>query len=314
MMARQLVRRRPDGLPVYGYEPSPGLPPVGTVDLADAHHTQAIPPAEAHAHDFFVIVFFERDGGALRIGWRDWPIAAGDVYLVAPGDVVDIGPDVAEFCTARGRAVHFSPEIFGAMASDSMLSWWEHPLLLPLVPPAIGEPKRWTVPPADRAAWSAGLEVIDRELSLRRPGHREAVAASLTLLLVDAARLAQAGPPSLPPSADPRVVEVFAYIDEHYREQISLRDVARAVNLSSGHLTTVIGRRTGRTVQAWITQRRLTEARRLLVDTDLPVDEIGRRSGYRDPSYFARSFGKAHGTTLLAWRQAAHGHQGSAPC
>lgn len=305
MREAQLVRQRPDGLPVYGYEPSPGLPPVATVNLTDALHADAIPSARAHAHDFFVIVFFERDGGALQTGWRERPVAAGDVYLIAPGDVVDIGPDVDAVCAAGGRAVHFSPEIFGARASDSILSWWDHPLLLPFAQPTVGEPKRWTVPPADRAGWSARLHAIDSELSLRRPGHREAVAASLTLLLIDAARLAQASTHPTPPGADPLVAEVLAYIDQHYREHISLRHVARAVNLSPGHLTTVIGRRTGRTVQAWITQRRLTEARRLLVDTDLPVDEIGRRAGYRDPSYFVRTFRRGHGTTPLAWRRAA---------
>jgi AraC-like DNA-binding protein len=38
-----------------------------------------------------------------------------------------------------------------------------------------------------------------------------------------------------------------------------------------------VGRKTGRTVQQWITERRLTKARRLLVETDLTVDAIGAR-------------------------------------
>lgn len=77
-----------------------------------------------------------------------------------------------------------------------------------------------------------------------------------------------------------------------------------AVGLTPGHLTTVVGRRTGRTVQQWITERRLREARRLLADTDLTVAEVARRVGYRDGGYFVRRFRTAHGVTPAAWRRA----------
>ena len=81
--------------------------------------------------------------------------------------------------------------------------------------------------------------------------------------------------------------------------------MARAVSLSSGHLTTVVRRKTGRTAQAWIAERRMAEARKLLVQTDLAVEEVGRRVGYVDAGYFVRSFGHAHGATPLGWRRAS---------
>lgn len=101
------------------------------------------------------------------------------------------------------------------------------------------------------------------------------------------------------------MAEVLAYIDQRYRDPISLTDVARAVNLSPGHLTTVVRHKTGRTVQAWITERRLAEARRLLVNTELTIDRVARLTGYRDPGYFARSFRKHHATTPRGWRRAS---------
>jgi AraC-like DNA-binding protein len=103
---------------------------------------------------------------------------------------------------------------------------------------------------------------------------------------------------------EPLLASVFGIIEERFHEPISLRDVARAVSLSPGHLTTVVRRKTGRTVQAWIAERRLAEARRLLVETDLGVEEVGRQVGYADPGYFARSFRHAHGATPLGWRRA----------
>jgi AraC-like DNA-binding protein len=72
--------------------------------------------------------------------------------------------------------------------------------------------------------------------------------------------------------------------------------------MTPGHLTTVVRRRTGRTVQEWITERRMAEARGLLAETDLPVAEVARRVGVCDPGYFSRLFGRAHGSSPREWR------------
>ena len=113
-----------------------------------------------------------------------------------------------------------------------------------------------------------------------------------------------ARPPRPPPlgapaerGIEPLLAAVFDVIDARSHEPISLRDVAAAVGLTTGHLTTVVGRRTGRTVQQWFTERRMREARRLLADTDLAVGEIAHRVGYREVGYFVRRFRAAHGVS-----------------
>lgn len=85
-------------------------------------------------------------------------------------------------------------------------------------------------------------------------------------------------------------------------EPLSLRDVARELGVTSGHLTTVVRRRTGRTVQDWIIERRMAEARNLLSNTNLPISEIARRVGILDPAYFSRMFRRIHGTPPRRWR------------
>ena len=44
---------------------------------------------------------------------------------------------------------------------------------------------------------------------------------------------------------EPVLAEVFGCIEERYRDPVSLKDVARAVSLTPGHLTTVVRRKTG---------------------------------------------------------------------
>jgi AraC-like DNA-binding protein len=294
--------RKYDGPPVYTYEAAPGVPPVSAIRLGQESSPGGLPPgAHPHSHDFLVLTFhLERDGGSLRLGDREWQIEAGDVYLIAPGEIVD--PSGLE--EAEGWAVFFPPEVLGSQALGAYLSWRAHPLLFPFVRGAAGGAQRLKVPSVDRPSWSERLSALDLELRQRRDGYQEAALAHLTLLLVGVSRLAVDVVGDLRLNDEPLLAEVFGFIEDRYSEGVSLRDVARSVSLSRGHLTTVVRRKTGRTVQEWITERRLAEARRLLVETDLSVEEVGRRVGYGDPGYFVRSFRRAHGATPLGWRRA----------
>lgn len=145
---------------------------------------------------------------------------------------------------------------------------------------------------------------MDSELHDRNAGFREAAGAYLVLILVDVARLAEDVVGHLRRQERPILAEIFRFVEEHYAEPISLKDVAQAVNLSRGYLTTLVRRSTGRTVLEWIQERRMAEARRLLVETDDSVERIGARVGYGDPTYFARRFRGAHKVTPAAWRNA----------
>jgi AraC family transcriptional activator of pobA len=77
---------------------------------------------------------------------------------------------------------------------------------------------------------------------------------------VDVSRLTSEVATELRLNDEPLLAEVFRFVEDRYRERVSLKDVARAVSLSPGHLTTVVRRKTGRTVVEWIAERRLAQA------------------------------------------------------
>jgi AraC-like DNA-binding protein len=159
------------------------------------------------------------------------------------------------------------------------------------------------VPPARRTVWESAIRSIEAELAARQEGYRQAALAHLTLLLIDLARLAGDVVGDLRRSGEPLLADVFAVIDRRHAGPLSLRDVARDLGMTPGHLTTIVRRRTGRTVQDWIIERRMAEARKLLADSDLPVQEVARRVGISDPGYFSRQFRRIHGTSPRSWRQ-----------
>ena len=295
------VLDRSDGPPTFALAPRPGELPVAVWRLDHA------PPARgrqmAHTHDFPMLVYSADAQGTVPAGGRGWSIAAGDLFVVAPGEV--IGPfDGGHPVTGRGWSVSFTAEALGPDVPGSALAWRTHPLLFPFVRGGASGVLRLAVPPSDRPMWTERVTALERELTERADGYREAVLAHLTLLLVEVARLAADVVDDLRINHEPLLADVFAVIEHRFAEALSLRDVARAVSLSAGHLTTLVRRRTGRTVQEWIVDRRMVQARRLLAGSDLPVGEIGRRVGYPDPGYFARVFGQVHGMSPTRWRNA----------
>ncbi|PZV17272.1 MAG: DNA-binding response regulator [Leptolyngbya sp.] len=103
--------------------------------------------------------------------------------------------------------------------------------------------------------------------------------------------------------AEPKLASVFRFIEAHYRQPISLGDVAQAAGYSPAYLTNLVQSHTGRTVKQWIIERRMAEAKTLLATTDQSVRGIAEFSGYSDAGYFARQFRQLHGVSPQVWRE-----------
>jgi AraC-like DNA-binding protein len=261
-----------------------------------------IPPSD-HTHDFFAVTYIaDADPGL--------PLQAGDLLVVAPGDVIGptaLGIGAHELMRdVSGWSVMFDADLLGAAPAASPLAWGTHPLLSRFVGGRRPGIARLAVAAEARPSWAARITALEAELRERRAGHHAAAAAHLTLLLVDVARLGEGVDggvvTDLQLNREPLLGEVFAVIERRFAGPLSLRDVAREVGVSAGHLTTRVRERTGRTVLEWITERRLVEARRLLATTDVPVATVAAAVGIPDAGYFARIFRRAHGVSPAAWR------------
>ena len=275
----RLVRHR-NGVPVYQYRAGFDTPPVSVVRASDSDVLER----GVHIHDFPALWYAQTDGL---------------MYVVAPGAAIDPGRVPHR---DGGVAVFFDPAALDGDGRSPWPSWHVHPLLFPFVHGQSSGLLQLTVPAERKPVWATVIDSIETELAARQEGYRQAALAQLTLLLIDIARLAGDVVGDLRRSGEPLLAEVFTVIDRRLGEALSLRDVARELGMTPGHLTTVVRRRTGRTVQEWIIERRMAEARTLLSDTKLPVGEVARRVGMPDPGYFSRLFRRTHGASPRQWR------------
>jgi AraC-like DNA-binding protein len=115
--------------------------------------------------------------------------------------------------------------------------------------------------------------------------------------------------PAAPSAQDLLVERVFEEIEATFREPVSAGDIARELGYTPGHLTTLVRRRTGRTLLEWITERRMIEVRRMLRETDLPLGVVASRTGLRDAAYLVRRFRQRYDITPERWRRSERSGQ-----
>jgi YesN/AraC family two-component response regulator len=102
---------------------------------------------------------------------------------------------------------------------------------------------------------------------------------------------------------DPKLANVFRFIEAHFDQPISLNDVAQQVGYSPAYLTNLVQSHTGRTVKQWIIERRMVQAKSLLTNTNNSIRHIAEAAGYSDAGYFTRQFRQFHGVSPQVWRR-----------
>lgn len=102
---------------------------------------------------------------------------------------------------------------------------------------------------------------------------------------------------------DPDIAAAVRFIRENAWAGINVGDVLREVPLSRRVLEHRFRRMLGRTPHNEITRLRIDRVKQLLAETDLPLTEIARRTGYRHDEYLSVAFRKAVGVSPRAFRK-----------
>ena len=88
---------------------------------------------------------------------------------------------------------------------------------------------------------------------------------------------------------------ILKYIDEHYTESISNKDLANMMYLSEDHFSHLFRKKMGTSPQRYISQIRLQKAQTLILSREHTITEIARMVGYNDYNHFGRQFRRYFG-------------------
>lgn len=116
---------------------------------------------------------------------------------------------------------------------------------------------------------------------------------------------AQAAEAPLPEQAD-LVARLEAYLNEHYREDLTIERLSRLFYVSPSGLSHLFKERMGYSLKQYILRRRIGEAQTRLYTTQDSVQKIAAESGFEDAAYFSRLFTKYVGLPPVEYRKFMH--------
>lgn len=106
------------------------------------------------------------------------------------------------------------------------------------------------------------------------------------------------------PSKKPSLSEAAKkYISENFDKKISIKDICRELGCSKSTLLSTFKRQCGITVGDFITEYRLGEAKKLLEEGELSINEIAHATGFYDQSYFSKVFSLKCGSSPSDYRK-----------
>lgn len=253
-----------------------------------------------HSHSFYELMYCRNTCGIeYLLGPDRYRLQRGDLVFAPPG--VNHRPLLANQLVepCRREVIWMSREFVARLTQVFPFPTavdWEQPFLLRTA----------------GTSWESlggHIHASVEEALCRSPGW-EAIVAGNTMVLLTLLARALAGQERAPlaRAENPELLErVFAYIEAHLGEQITLTDTARHFWVSESKISQTFRQKLGISFYRCVTQRRLIAAKSLMTQ-GVPLNEVNERVGFTDYSTFFRAFKREYGIAPSQFRELQAGH------
>ncbi|WP_409464724.1 helix-turn-helix domain-containing protein [Amycolatopsis sp. GA6-003] len=234
--------------------------------------------------DFHVLAVVDAGHGSVAVDFLRHPLQERSAVWVVPG-AVHRWEDIAG---VAGHLVLFVPTAPVTRATRELAA-----------SPELAA--QWSIPEAD---WPFVAAARDH-LVLETSAPPEDIPAELPGILLSAL-LARLRPrPAGAASANPVFRRFQSSVEAHFREHHDAGYYARTLGYAPRTLTRAVQRATGRSAKAYLVERIVLEAKRLLAHDRLTAAACARTLGFPDASNFSVFFRTATGVRPGAWQAAA---------
>jgi AraC family transcriptional regulator, transcriptional activator of pobA len=246
-----------------------------------------------HRHDFYHVAWIEAGTGRFIRDDKSYPIKAGTLIFVPPGQVHTWESKEA----LHGYILSFEPTL--------LFSQTERPFRL------LHELTQWSATAKSQIQVSssaydllkAKFEDLAREFCTSEEFRDEMLRTQITSILISLHRLCRV--PTKVENTDhfhPITNRFLALLEEEEGKFYRAHHYVSALSVDSRAFVNAVLSETGKSPSVWIRDRTLLEARRLLTYTDLTISEIAYRLNFRNVSYFVRFYRRLTGISPGAAR------------
>ena len=152
---------------------------------------------------------------------------------------------------------------------------------------------------------SSCLRNMLREMEQKNTGYEDICQAYMEILIIRLMRstslAVQSEPQAL--SGNRQCAAVRRYIDLHFKESLTLEQLAEEAHMNKYYLSHAFKREYGISPINYMIARRIDESKYLLTETDLSMSQIAQLLGFSSLSYFSQVFRKSQEISPMEFRQ-----------
>ncbi len=156
---------------------------------------------------------------------------------------------------------------------------------------------------------SGCLRNILREMEQKNTGYEDICQAYMEILIIRLMRSTSLAVPAEPQviSGNRQCAAVKRYIDLHFKEPLTLEQLAEDAHMNKYYLSHAFKREYGVSPINYMISRRIEESKYLLAETDLSLSQIAQLLGFSSLSYFSQVFRRTQHSSPMEYRQSSKG-------
>nr|WP_299339821.1 AraC family transcriptional regulator [Allomuricauda sp.] len=104
-----------------------------------------------------------------------------------------------------------------------------------------------------------------------------------------------------------RLEETFEYVNTHYSKNITVNEISNQIGLTPNSFCRFFKKMTQKTFVGFVNEFRVEKAIELFQEENTSISEVMYKSGFNDPSYFARQFKRYQGQTPSSYLKQKYG-------
>jgi AraC family transcriptional activator of pobA len=267
---------------------SGGLPfVIERIDTKVEEYDQILEP---HRHGYYAIAVCLEGESTHMVDFERIDLHEKDIMMIVPGQV------------HHPIGIHKGSGWLIAFCADFLAG-------LPVSPPLAATPKI-NLAAADFAQVLAIIQLMEKESMERAPQYAAVLQHFISVLITLIKRHTSPANAQSGPTLLFRFRELLA---THFMEWTKPTQYAGALHISADHLNEVVKQHTAQTASAIITERRILEAKRLLLHAKESIKEIAWYLQFNEVSYFNKYFKQHTGYTPASFRDALREKYPSTP-
>ena len=159
----------------------------------------------------------------------------------------------------------------------------------------------------ESAEISSCLRNILREMEQKNTGYEDICQAYMEILIIRLMRNTTLSVPTEPQvsSGNRQCAAIRRYIDLHFKEYLTLEQLALEGHMNKYYLSHAFKREYGISPINYMITKRIEESKYLLAETDLSMSQIAQLLGFSSLSYFSQVFRRTQAITPMEYRQNA---------